>query len=277
MHMKQRPFTLIELLVVVAIIAILASLLLPGLGRARSRAQVAVCASNLRQSLIAVMLYAEAYEELPTNETLAPDAWYYRYRTRQGNGIMWIRQVAGDDGWRQEAFKCPETLPADNARIGTIPADGQSWTWAARSAPSRPDELWSAATVANRRRAWYAYQGPLRPYEVAGWVACSDYDVQANAWDLWGDAWRGNSSLSPLSPIDRRSPQNSANFLHSDGMRVLLYCPAMVRMHGSSTWWHEWRSPHLEKAWDNDAVRLTPLRDSRNYAFNDGHVVLVNQ
>jgi len=56
-------FTLIELLVVVTIIAILAALLLPVLGRAKEAARRAQCASNLHQTGISLLLYADEYEQ----------------------------------------------------------------------------------------------------------------------------------------------------------------------------------------------------------------------
>ncbi len=57
--MKKQGFTLVELLVVIAIIALLLSIVLPSLGRAREIAHEVVCRSNLRQVHLAATVYAQ--------------------------------------------------------------------------------------------------------------------------------------------------------------------------------------------------------------------------
>jgi prepilin-type N-terminal cleavage/methylation domain-containing protein/prepilin-type processing-associated H-X9-DG protein len=59
---KASGFTLIELLVVIAVIAILAGLLFPALGRAQKQAKTAACVSNLRECGVLIHLYANEHE-----------------------------------------------------------------------------------------------------------------------------------------------------------------------------------------------------------------------
>jgi prepilin-type N-terminal cleavage/methylation domain-containing protein/prepilin-type processing-associated H-X9-DG protein len=61
----QRGFTLVELLVVIAIIGVLVALLLPAIQAAREAARRAQCSSSLRQNMLAVQMYNDAFGFIP--------------------------------------------------------------------------------------------------------------------------------------------------------------------------------------------------------------------
>jgi prepilin-type N-terminal cleavage/methylation domain-containing protein len=56
--MRRKAFTLPELLVVIGIIALLLAILMPSFRRARQSARAVTCASNARQVVMAMMMYA---------------------------------------------------------------------------------------------------------------------------------------------------------------------------------------------------------------------------
>lgn len=72
----KAGFTLIELLVVIAIIALLLSVLLPSLRKAKEMAQRANCMANLKSMAAMIHLYSTSNDDkIPSSHTEGPNAW----------------------------------------------------------------------------------------------------------------------------------------------------------------------------------------------------------
>lgn len=114
-HHQSPRFTLIELLVVVAIIAILASLLLPALTQARDKARQGSCMANQKQLMLAMQLYADENNGITPLNFGAPgirDRWFIVLRGYLGDihdpvagGVLTCPSIPG--GWGRVSYSQP--------------------------------------------------------------------------------------------------------------------------------------------------------------------------
>ncbi|MCX7599849.1 MAG: DUF1559 domain-containing protein [Armatimonadetes bacterium] len=206
----SRPrvgFTLIELLVVIAIIAILAAILFPVFARAREKARQTSCLSNVKQIALAMMMYAQDYDEC----------------------YMVVDHVIGYDWWmplqayvkNSQIFRCPSrqanpaTEPATDYLLNGLFAHGSPMAMFDRPA----DQI----VIAERERG-----------------------APATCYHPWPDdhtSWDDLFAYSEFADLIAKQPHNDGdNYGFADGHAKWLRWEATIRpplpgMHNTGRWY----------------------------------------
>lgn len=124
----RAAFTLVELLVVIALIAILAALMMPALGRAQALGRSSACLSNLRQMGVAWHLYLGDHgDRFPDRRDLKRDllGGYQPWSTwpKSDPRAGWSAVVLGPLLASKPIWQCPGVMSGPIARLDPV------WQW----------------------------------------------------------------------------------------------------------------------------------------------------
>jgi prepilin-type N-terminal cleavage/methylation domain-containing protein/prepilin-type processing-associated H-X9-DG protein len=246
-------FTLIELLVVISIIALLLSILMPSLSRAREQVKSVVCQSNLKQWSMTFDMF------VGDNNGKFMQGW---------NGMSLTQ---ADDQWfnalkpyyKEVALRlCPRALkPTSEVYSGQ---GTSSATW-----PASEYEAWGAFSDPP---GWAVYAGDYGSYGINAWVCNPQkgttiypamenvrwrtndvqkpYEVPLLFDSLWMEAWPEDTDPAPRYPADAWLSEWAGMgrlciVRHPGGINMLFLDNHIEKTSLRDLWWYKWHREYV--------------------------------
>jgi prepilin-type N-terminal cleavage/methylation domain-containing protein len=198
--MKKKGFTLIELLVVISIIALLLSILMPGLQKAKAAAKRMFCLSNTKQLTLAWMMYADQNDGRLVNAS-----------TTNGDDPSHYRR--GDIGWTPAVLEAGFVKRDERTQLEDL-EKGALFPYLGESkdifrCPTQKKDTLSSYSISHAMNFYVEGYEPLAPgapyvrkitdVKIAAtrMVFVDQYDMSNGSWGLWYEksAWMDRPSI----------------------------------------------------------------------------------
>ncbi|MBI9016188.1 MAG: prepilin-type N-terminal cleavage/methylation domain-containing protein [Phycisphaerae bacterium] len=235
--MKRRGFTLIELLVVISIIALLVSILMPALSKARATAQATVCLSNQRQMVTGFKLYTNDSDGKMMGMEYGANYWFNKIAPYLGDKDFQNNTggVQGTEGVMKIGI-CPTTKVDANRNIGT---GTNKLTWQFGSGTAKTYGSYGVNSYLLEDIYGWSRGSSSAETPVANFFNSKSYDtvkgeVPVICDSIWVDSWPDGSGVVPTGGLDGSgwgTSTTSPSFPHGRLYFMGRFC---IDRHGSN-------------------------------------------